>query len=407
MSGVPTGTLTSVVVIALAATLAPLVADQLSRWLAVPSTVLEIGLGILVGPAVLELARTDTVVDALAGFGLALLFFLAGYEIEFARIRGGPLARAFGSWLASLLLGLAAGALLAALLGGGGTAALGLGLALATTALGTILPIVRDAGVLRTPLGAKVMAVGAVGEFGPIVTVAVLLSDDRPLHVTALLVGFAAVAVAAAALAMRAPSARVTRLLTTTLGTSAQFAVRLSILAVLAMVWLATELHLDLVLGAFAAGVVIRLVLGSISRHEAKVVESKLDGIGFGMLIPFFFVTTGVRFDLAALLGSPTALALVPLGLVGFLLVRGVPVAVAFGREPARQRRELGLYAATALPLVVVITEIGVANGWLTPAAAAGLVGAGMLSVLTFPLAAGRHRRRPVPVRPDGSVDTP
>lgn len=407
MSGVPTGTLTSVVVIALAATLAPLVADQLSRWLAVPSTVLEIGLGILVGPAVLELARTDTVVDALAGFGLALLFFLAGYEIEFARIRGGPLARAFGSWLGSLLLGLAAGALLAALLGGGGTAALGLGLALATTALGTILPIVRDAGVLRTPLGAKIMAVGAVGEFGPIVTVAVLLSDDRPLHVTALLVGFAAVAVAAAALAMRAPSARVTRLLTTTLGTSAQFAVRLSILAVLAMVWLATELHLDLVLGAFAAGVVIRLVLGSISRHEAKVVESKLDGIGFGMLIPFFFVTTGVRFDLAALLGSPTALALVPLGLAGFLLVRGVPVAVAFGREPARQRRELGLYAATALPLVVVITEIGVANGWLTPAAAAGLVGAGMLSVLTFPLAAGRHRRRPVPVRPDGSVDTP
>jgi Kef-type K+ transport system membrane component KefB len=144
--------------------------------------------------------------------------------------------------------------------------------------------------------------------------------------------------------------------------------------------------------------VVVKLVLASISRHEAKVVESKLEGIGFGLLIPFFFVTTGVRFDLAALLDSPAALALLPVGLVGFLLVRGLPVALAFRHEPGRARVSLALYAATALPLVVVITDIGVASGWLSSATAAGLVGAAMLSVLVFPLAAQRyHHARAAP----------
>jgi Kef-type K+ transport system membrane component KefB len=132
------------------------------------------------------------------------------------------------------------------------------------------------------------------------------------------------------------------------------------------------------------------------------VVESKLEGIGFGLLVPFFFVTTGVEFDLEALLGSPAALALVPVGLVAFLVVRGVPVALVFRREPVRSWLALALYASTALPLVVVITNIGVSNGWLSSATAAGLVGAAMLSVLAFPLAAGRvHGATPhrLPVR--------
>jgi Kef-type K+ transport system membrane component KefB len=385
------GTLTSVVLIVFVAALAPFIADQVARWLLVPTVVLEISLGIVIGPSVLGLAKADEFVEALSNFGLAMLFFLAGYEINFARIRGRPLNRALGSWAGSLLLGMLAGALLAVLLGGGAHAAFVLGLALTTTALGTILPIVRDSGVLRTPFGATIMAVGAVGEFGPIVTVAVLLSGSRPLQATVLLLAFVAIAVAAAALAMRSPPARLTRLLTVTLGTSAQFAVRLSVLVVLAMVWLATELHLDLVLGAFAAGVVIRLVLASISRQEAAVVESKLEGIGFGLLVPFFFVTTGVAFDLSALLGSPAALALVPVGLAAFLLVRGVPVAVAFRAGlPRRDLVGLSLYAATGLPMVVVITSVGVAYGWLSPATAAGLVGAAMLSVLIYPMAAQR-----------------
>lgn len=400
------GTLTSVVVIVLAAALAPLLADRLERWLPVSSTVLEIVLGILIGPAVLGLAHSDTLIQAFANLGLAMLFFLAGYEVDFNRVRGQPLRRALTSWVGSLLLGLAAGGLLALVLGGGPGAALVFGLALTTTALGVILPIARDAGVLGTGLGVAIMAIGSVGEFAPIVMIAVLLSGGRPLHATLLLVLFATVAIGAAAVAMRAPPARVARLLTATLGTSTQFAVRLSVLVVLAMVWLATELHLDLVLGAFAAGVVMRLLLSGISRREAGVVESKLEGIGFGMLVPFFFVTTGVTFDLDALLDSPAAMALVPVGLAGFLLVRGVPVAAAFGSElPRRQLVGLGLYASTALPLVVVVTGIGVRTGWLSSATAAGLVGAAMLSVLAFPLAAQRSHGRAAVAERRGSVD--
>ena len=377
-------------VIVLAAAIAPLAADAFRRWLVVPATVLEILLGILIGPAVLGLAHVDTVVDALAGFGLALLFFLAGYEIDFTRTRGGPMARALGSWGGSLVLGLATGALLAGILDAGTSAAFGIGLALATTALGTILPMVRDSGILPTPLGADVLAVGAVGEFAPILLVAVLLSPERPLHATVLLLGFVAVAVSAAGLAMRRTPQWLLGPVTATLGTSAQFAVRLSVLAVVAMVWLATELHLDLVLGAFAAGVVMRLVLASVSVQEAATVESKLEGLGFGMLVPFFFVATGVQFDLPALLDDASALVLVPVGLVALLLVRGLAVAVGFRLRPPRSRVTLGLYAATTLPMVVVITNAGVAAGWLEGATAAGLVGAAMLSVLLYPLLAQR-----------------
>ncbi|HEY8471703.1 MAG TPA: cation:proton antiporter [Natronosporangium sp.] len=391
------GTLDNVVLILLAAVLAPFLADRLERWLPIPSTVLEIILGILLGPAVLGLVGEDSLVEALANFGLAMLFFLAGYEVDFGRIRGGPLNRAVGSWFGSLLLGLAGGVLLAVLLGGGLNAVFVLGLALTSTALGTILPMVRDAGVLKSRYGASIMAVGAVGEFGPITMVALLLSGERPLHATLLLAVFVAIAAAAAALAMRSPPDRLARLLTATLGTSGQVAVRLSVLVVLAMVWLATELHLDLVLGAFAAGVVIRLLLGSVSRQEAMVVESKLEGIGFGMLVPFFFITTGVTFDLDALLDSPAALALLPVGLVGFLLVRGLPVGFAFRRElPRAELVGLSLYGSTALPLVVVVTGVGVAKGWLSSATAAGLVGAAMLSVLVFPLVARGLQDRPV-----------
>jgi Kef-type K+ transport system membrane component KefB len=385
------GMLTSVLVIAFMVVLAPLIADQLSRWVTVPTVVLEIGLGILAGPAVLGLAQPDDVVEALANLGLAMLFLLAGYEVNAERLRGSPLNRALLSWVGSLLLGLLLGALLAAVLGGGAIAALAIGLALATTALGTILPAVRDAGLLPTPLGTRILTVGAVGEFVPIVAIAILLSGGRPAHASLLLVTFAAVAIVTIGLATRQLPDRLRRLLSTTLGTSAQFAVRLSILVVLALVWLAVELHLDLVLGAFAAGVVMRQLLTSISRREAEVVESKLEGIGYGVLIPFFFVTTGVRFDLAALLGSTAALALVPVGLVGFLLVRGLPVGFAFRHQlPRRELISLSLYAATALPLVIVVSDLSVANGWLSPASAAGLVGAAMLSVLACPLAAQR-----------------
>jgi Kef-type K+ transport system membrane component KefB len=388
-----TATAVSLAAIFLAATLAPLASDRLARWVLVPSVVLEILLGIVLGPALLGWVVEDDVVAALSEIGLAFLMFLAGYELEFARVKGEPLRTAAVSWFVSLALGVVAGLALADA-AGNHAAGLVVGLALTTTALGTILPMLRDAGETETPFGSRVLAVGSVGEFGPIVAIAFLLSGDRPRHVTALLLAFAAVATLAAVLATRPRHPVLARVLSATLHSSAQLGVRISVLAVVGMLALATALGLDPVLGAFSAGIVVRLFLQASEPEEVEEVMSRVESIGFGFFIPLFFVVSGVRFDLVSLVEDPSRWLVVPLGLLLFLVVRGLPTLVAHRRVlPPPDRRALALYAATALPLVVVITSIGVDSHDLSSATAAALVAAGMLSVLLFPLVAGRVRR--------------
>ncbi|KJS63661.1 cation:proton antiporter [Streptomyces rubellomurinus] len=379
----------ALILIPAAAVAAPLLADRLLRWIAVPTVVFEIVLGVLIGPDVLNWARVDPLIDALSQFGLAMLMFLAGYEIDFAKLRGGPLKRAGAAWLVSLAVALGAGALLNRDPLGGAFA----GLALTTTALGTILPILRDSGELPTPFGSLVMATGAVGEFGPIIAIAVLLSGNSPAR-TAVILGAFAVITALALLGARRPRpAWATGLIERTLRTSGQFAIRAVILVLAAMVAAALWLDLDMLLGAFTAGIVSRLLLSGIRQAEEDVIEAKLESIGFGFLVPVFFVVSGMNFDLDALLDDPGTLLLVPVFLVLLLAVRGGPAALlapaGLGR---RDRAALGLYGATALPLVVVITTIEVDDGHMPSSTAAALVGAGMLSVLAFPLAAQRVR---------------
>ncbi len=378
-------TVAALVVIVAVAVIAPFVADRLHAWLAVPAVVAEILLGILVGPDVLGLVEVadGDVVSALSDLGLAFLMFLAGYEIDFARIRGRPLRLSVLGWLVSLVLAMATGLLLART----DEAGLVLGLALTTTALGTILPILRDSGQAATPFGVRVLAIGAVGEFLPILAIAFAFSGERPAHTTVVLVLFAIAGVLAAWLARRPRHPRIARLVTATLGTSAQLGVRISVFVVIGMFALAEFLGLDPILGAFAAGIVVHLFLAAGSEHEAEAVFSRLEGIGFGFFIPLFFVVSGVQFDLDALLSDGRALLLLPVFLVLFLVMRGVPTWLLHRRElPEREPVALGLFAATALPLVVVITSIGVDEGAVLPATAASLVGAGMISVLLFPM---------------------
>ncbi|MFJ4186408.1 cation:proton antiporter [Kitasatospora sp. NPDC089509] len=379
----------ALILIPAAAVAAPLLADRLLRWIAVPTVVFEIVLGVLIGPDVLGWAHVDDLVDALSQFGLAILMFLAGYEIDFAKLRGGPLKRAGTAWLVSLVAALGVGALINRDPWNGAFA----GLAITTTALGTILPILRDSGELPTPFGSLVMATGAVGEFGPIIAIAVLLSGNSPAR-TAVILGAFAVITAVAVLGARRPRpAWATRLIERTLRTSGQFAVRAVILVLAVMVAAALWLDLDMLLGAFTAGIVSRLLLAGIRQAEEDVIEAKLESIGFGFLVPIFFVVSGMKFDLDALLDDPGTLLLVPVFLLLFLAVRGGPAALLAPAGLARRdRAALGLYGATALPLVVVITTIEVEAGHLPSSTAAALVGAGMLSVLVFPLVAQRVR---------------
>ncbi|GAA2799527.1 cation:proton antiporter [Saccharopolyspora taberi] len=383
----PVTTLATIAVVAVATTIAPLISDRLARWVVIPSAVLEILLGILIGPQVLGWASENDVIGFIADSGLAMLMFLAGYELEFGQVRGKPLRLAAAGWACSLALGLGIGLLLH----GFSPGALVVGLALTTTALGTTLPMVGDAGLLGTPLGARILAVGAFGEFGPIIAVALLLSGQRPMRTALVLVGFAVVAGIALWLASRPRSERLRRLIATTLGTSVQFGVRLAMLVVVLMLWIAGGLGLDVLLGAFTAGLVVRLFLDAGDPRETAIVHTKLEGIGFGLLIPFFFVVSGMRYDLDSLLAAPAALLLIPASVIAFFVVRGLPVLVLHRRDlPRRPRWTLALLASAALPMVVVITTIGTEIGVLPAANASALVGAAMLSILVFPLVALR-----------------
>jgi Kef-type K+ transport system membrane component KefB len=389
------------VLMSVIAVLAPILAAQLAHWVPVPLAVFEIVLGLLLGPQGFGLGKHGEFIDALSDLGLATLMFLAGYEIDFGRISGSPLRRAAIGWLVGLGLSLA----VALLIADSASEAVYIGAAMATTALGTILPIVRDAELLDTPFGRTITAVGSVGEFGPIVAVALFLSGRSPGRSAVTLLLFAAVTALAIWRASHTrETARMRSLVSKTLHSSGQFAVRMMICVLALLVYLAVELDLDTLLGAFTAGIIGRMLLSSTSPLLQQSVMSKLEAVGFGFLVPVFFINTGLDFDLDALTAHASTLALLPLFLMLFLLLRGGPVALlAEPRTSYTDRAVLGMFGATQLPMVVAITTIGTEAGKLDSGTAAALVGAGMLSVLLFPLIALRLRGETAPVARPGA----
>ncbi len=395
-------TLSSLVIILAVVAAAPILSDLAKRWVSVPSVVVEITFGVLIAPA-FGWAHLDDVIAFLANLGLATLMFLAGLEIDLPRVKGHPLQRAVIGWGLSLALGLAAGVALAP--ADGARSSLIVGLAITTTALGTLLPILRDRGELNNAFGTHVLAGAAVGELGPIIAVSLFLGSDQPARTVVVLAAFVVVVLATAWYATRARNERLARLIETTLSTSGQLAVRLVVLFLAFMVWVAARLGLDILLGAFAAGMVFRLFSSGSSEREAELVEAKLQALGFGFLVPLFFVVSGMQFDLHAITGNPTLLAVAAGFLVLFLAIRGVPPALLQRGLPVRDRVALAFYLATELPLVVVITTIGVTTGRLNSGKAAALVTAALLSVLIYPMVAARLRRTSPAVSPAPAVD--
>jgi len=380
--------LSSLLVVAAVAVAAPIVADYLPR-VRVPVVVLELVLGIVVGPQVLELAKTGGIVDTLATFGLAFLFFLAGLEINFDRVRGRPLELGTVGWLASAALGFGIAAILQS--EGKVISTLVIGLCLVTTSLGTLVPILKDGGLLETRFGSYVVGVGTIGEFGPIILVSLLLGVDRAGKAALLLGVFTAIALAAAVLALRWRPTRIILLIERTMRQSAQLAVRLSWLVLVLLLYITARFGLDVILGAFAAGLVVGLVA---QGHLGDPLRTRLDAIGYGVFVPIFFVTSGMKLDIDALFEHTSTAVRLPVFLVLFLLVRGLP-ALLYSRDlPRSDLLPLGLLSATALPLIVAVTAIALDTDRIKPENAAALIGAGMLSVLIFPMAALALRRR-------------
>lgn len=390
----------TIVIVPLLAVAAPILAGLVGRVAAIPLVVFEIVLGLLVGPSVLGWVPNGEALKAVSDFGLAFLFFMAGNEIDFAAIKGRPLRRASLGWLISLV----AGILIALALSPSFVTAVYVGIALTSTALGTLMPVLRDAGELRTPFGRAVTAVGAVGEFGPLLAISLFLSGRRPLGAALVLIGFAIIAGAAIWFASRGAHRGFHRLVRATLHTSGQFAVRFVVLVIAALVGLSIALGLDMLLGAFAAGVICRVLLSGGDEEDVRLIEGKLEAVAFGVVVPVFFIATGIGFDLRALLADPRALLLLPIFLVLLLVVRGLPGSIAAPPGSTfADRASLTLFSATGLPIIVAVTAIGVDAGELESGTATALVGAGMLSVLLFPLLALVLRKRSV----DGGVRPP
>jgi len=376
--------------IVLCSVLAPLMAGLVPRKL-VPEVVLLLLLGVLVGPNVLGWAITTDPIDLLSELGLGMLFLLAGYEIELGELTGAGGRRAWWTWLACLLAALAVVWLLG--LSGVIHAEAAVAIALTSTALGTLLPILKDSGMLGTAVGGTVMHHGAFGELGPIMAMAVLLGASGPGRslVVLLLFGLAAVAVSVFAVLLRREGSRLLAVIRAGSETTGQTVVRLTMLLLVTLGVLAVIVHLDVVLGAFAAGFILRQLLPA--GHET--LELRLNGLAFGFLIPIFFVTSGMAIDPAAVAGEPgTLVAFVAL----ILLIRGGLVFLSerisarrvTATRPSSLRESVAVatYAATGLPIIVAVTASAVSAGQMTTTNASVLVAGGAITVLLCPLAA-------------------
>jgi len=379
----------SVLIIAGISVFIPVVLGLLPR-LPVPEAVLEVIAGIVLGPSVLNWVRIDAPVEVLSTLGLGMLLFLAGLELDVEGLRG-PLGRLAGIGFAvSAALGLGVGFLF----GAADTAIrpVLLAIILMSTSAGLLLPLLKDAEEAATDFGQLIMTAAALAEIVPILLLSLLFSTAAKSagdQFASLAIFVALLVLIGLAVSRVRRLQRLDRMLEYLSRRSAQLRVRATLTLALGCGVLAFQFGFASILGAFAAGLLVRIIELS-GREPNRDFLLKLDGIGFGFLVPIFFISTGVAFQLKGLLNHPAALAEVPLFLVALLAVRGVP-ALLYVRTVGRRRAAAGgLLQATTLTFVIVATEIGVETGRLTTTTSAALVAAGLLSAALFPAGAAR-----------------
>ena len=376
---------TNLLIVVAAGVLAPLVLGFFPR-IRLPAIVLEIVLGIVIGPSVLGWVKPDLPVSILALIGLAFLLFLSGLEIDVERLRGPILKLTVIGFAVSFAIAIVLGLGLHA--GGFVKSPLFVAIVLVATSLGVIVPVLKDSENISSSFGQLVIAAASIADFGAIILLSVFFSGKGSTSTagTLILLGVFGLVVALVGLAIAGfeHSMSLSRVLQRLQDTTAQIRVRAAFLLLIAFTALADSVGLETILGAFAAGALLSLI----DRDDAMThpqFRLKLEAVGFGVFIPVFFVTSGVRFDLNALFASTSTVARVPLFLLAIYLARGLP-AFMYVRLLGRSRAVIaGVLQATSLPFIVAATQIGVQLGVVTRASAAGLVAAGLLSVIISP----------------------
>ena len=349
-----------------------------------PAVVLEIVAGIVAGPAVLGVVEVDEPVRVLSILGLAVLLFLAGLEIDYDRLRGRIAAVAAASFAVSFAIALAIGALLAVT--GVVDDALFVAIVLSATSLGVVIPVLKDAGRTDSAFGQLVIAAASIADFATIILLTLFFSGEAssPTSTLILLGGFFAVAgLLGLAIAEVEHLTRLRQVLSNLQDTTAQIRVRGAFVLLVGLTALATNLGLELILGAFLAGAVLKLVdRDQMMTHSA--LHEKLDAIGFGVFIPVFFVSVGINYDLNSLADASTLIK-VPIFLLALLAARGLPALLYRRTLAGREVIVAALLQATSLPFIVASTAIGTSLGAITPSSAAAFIAAGLLTVVIFP----------------------
>ena len=378
----------SLLCIVAVALLAPLLSWGVPRRM-LPETVLLILGGVVIGPDVLGIAHIGRDIGFLRELGIAFLFLMAGYEIDVNELRGTGGRHAMIAWIGSLALAFATVAAVGVT--GGPLSANGIAIAIAmtSTAIGTILPILRERDLLPTAVGVAILNHGAVGEVGPIILMALLLGTRSTWQSLVILLAFLTISLLIVRFTDRVQRAgrRLVEAIHLGGSTTAQTTIRVTILLLVGLCTLAEVFELDVVLGAFAAGFILRYAVPDGDRQ----LEEKLDGLAYGFFVPLFFVTSGMAIELEL-----TASSLIYLGafLVLLVLTRGLPVWVSALLErrrdgsraySVRQSLQIAVYSTTALPIIVAVTQVAVDAGAMRASFASTLVLAGALSVLVMP----------------------
>lgn len=389
-------TTTALLWVAVAAVLAPIVVDFLPIP-KVPVVVVELILGAIFGPHLLNLISDPESLHVIKEFGVIFLFFLAGFEVDASGILGRPIKSAVTAWLSSLVLAGIVTFFLQEM--GYITNWYMFAIAFATTALGPLMPMLADRKLLGTKFGNNVISIGAIGEFGPVLLVAFMLNQSRSaLTTAALILAFGVVCLILLrrlmSIVQEGRHNRLARLAMTSLHSTSQFAVRLSLVLLVLLVFIAERFELDVLLGAFAAGFIIGQMGEVVSEAAAERymdrILGKLESIGYGVFIPVFFILTGAGLNLPALVNSNRALIALPLVVLGSFVIRGLPTYLVYHDVEFRMRRRLALMSATQLPLVATLMTTYVARDYIAEDLATAIVLGSVVTVALFPLLAFR-----------------
>jgi Kef-type K+ transport system membrane component KefB len=375
--------------IILVAMLSPMFTLAFQRY--IPDVIWLLFFGIIIGPYMLDFTKVTESVEFIRELGMGFLFLLAGFEVDTSDMRSKQGKNACITWVICFSIAFSLGALFT---NGNIQLSIVLGIASTSTALGTLLPILKDSRRIETNIGKATIIHGAYGELFPIIAMSLLLSTVAPWQASIILILFTTISV----IVVIIPISFIRKIpllekaIVSASNTTMQTTLRITVFILVTLMLLTAIFNLDIALGAFLAGILINVVLKTISPQQGEEIAHKVEVVGFSFLIPVFFITSGMNINLFKVL---TEWKLLIAMVIFTVLVRGVIVFLRedlmntySNLETRREKVALGLYSATGLPIIVAVTDIAETAGIIESDMSTIMITSGGITVLIFPFIA-------------------